>query len=137
MQYICIRKKDDKKYKSEKCSDLYQTFHERNGIYLEKDGCSEKFKILSNVDDASNTFLTKRDDYLRLMSDLEIVIGEAHLNGDKEICNHLKEIFVLCKLCLWDSNDNLKIIFSPWGFASDKYPLDIPEKYRFNISSLE
>lgn len=29
-------------------------------------------------------------------------VKEAYLNNDNKMCNHLKEIFVLCKMCLWN-----------------------------------
>lgn len=114
---------------------LYRTFHERNASYLERENQSDKFKIIWNIDDASPSFFMKSDDIVMLMQDIEILIQEACNNNDNEILNHLKEIMVLCKLCLWNEGA-FYLEFSPWGVMLDSYPKSIPEKYRFNISDL-
>lgn len=114
---------------------FYRTFHDRNGTYLEREGDAGKFLILWNVDDASNTVLTKSSDFINLLKDIEIVLAEADSNGDFEISNHLKEIFVLCKFCLWNEG-RFFLEFTPWGCLLESYPSIIPEKYRFNISEL-
>ena len=44
----------------------------------------------------------------------ETISNEAHSENDNEMCNHLKEIFVLCKLCLWNSG-KFYLEFTPWG----------------------
>ncbi|ATN00965.1 MULTISPECIES: hypothetical protein [Proteus] len=115
---------------------LYRTFHERNARYLERENQSDKFKIIWNIDDASPSVFMNSDDLVSLLEDLEILVQEACKNNDHEILNHLKEIAVLCKLCLW--NESLFYLeFSPWGVSLDSYPTKIPEQYRFNISTID
>lgn len=115
---------------------LYRTFHENNGRYLEREGESGKFKILWNIDDASSSVFKDTQDIRMLMKDLETVLDEAHSQNDNEMCNHLKEIFVLCKLCLWNSSI-FYLEFTPWGVTLDSYPRSLPDKYRFNISTID
>ncbi|MCX8579130.1 hypothetical protein J3U35_06705 [Gilliamella sp. B2717] len=115
---------------------LYRTFHENNGRYLEREGESGKFKILWNIDDASSSVFKEPQDINMLMDDLETVLDEAHSENDNEMCNHLKEIFVLCKLCLWNSG-KFYLEFTPWGVILDSYPRCLPDKYRFNISTID
>lgn len=66
----------------------------------------------------------------------ETISNEAHSENDNEMCNHLKEIFVLCKLCLWNSG-KFYLEFTPWGVILDSYPRCLPDKYRFNISTID
>ena len=115
---------------------LYRTFHESNGRYLERENESEKFKILWNVDDASPSVFKDTQDINMLMEDLKTVLDEAHSQNDNEMCNHLKEIFILCKLCLWNKG-LFYLEFTPWGVTLDSYPCNLPEKYRFNISTID
>lgn len=115
---------------------LYRTFHESNGRYLERENEPEKFKILWNVDDASPSVFKDTQDINMLMEDLKTVLDEAHSQNDNEMCNHLKEIFILCKLCLWN-NGVFYLEFTPWGVTLDSYPCNLPEKYRFNISTID
>jgi len=42
------------------------------------------------------------EDLQLLMKDIEKVLKETYLNNDDKICNHLKEIFVVCRMCLWN-----------------------------------
>ncbi|MCW2255567.1 hypothetical protein M2263_001658 [Providencia alcalifaciens] len=114
---------------------LYRTFHERNSSYLERENEADKFKIIWNIDDGSPSFFMKSNDIVMLMQDIEILVQEACKNNDNEMLNHLKEIMVLCKLCLWNEG-MFYLEFSPWGVVLDSYPKEIPEKYRFNISYL-
>ncbi|WP_025374273.1 hypothetical protein [Advenella mimigardefordensis] len=115
---------------------LYRTFHERNVNYLERENQADKFKIIWNIDDASPSVFKTPDDILLLLEDLESLVQEAFKNNDHEMLNHLKEIVVLCKLCLWNKGE-LYLEFSPWGVNLDQYPSEIPEKYRFNISKID
>lgn len=131
MQYVSLR------INAEEDQELYRTFHIRNADYLERELEPDKFQVLWYIDDSSPTFIKDKSSLIKLMHDLELVIKEASLKNDIEMSNHLKEIFVLCKMCLWKENNHLKLIFSPFGFQSDDYSLDIPERYRFNISALD
>lgn len=69
------------------------------------------------------------------MKDIEKVLKETYLNNNK-ICNYLKEIFVVCRMCLWNYNKYFLVI-SPWvpGYKFDSSV--IPEKYRLSLSDTE
>lgn len=43
------------------------------------------------------------------MKDIEKVLKETYLNNNK-ICNYLKEIFVVCRMCLWNYNKYFLVI---------------------------
>ncbi|PIT49918.1 hypothetical protein BHC46_01265 [Snodgrassella alvi] len=115
---------------------LYRAIAENNTSYLEREDENEKFNKLWNVDDCSPTTFKSAEDIILLMKDIEIVLDEARKNNDIKICNHLKEIFVLCKICLWNIN-LFYLVFSPWGGPAEMYPYVIPKKYRFNISDID
>ncbi|OCG60289.1 hypothetical protein [Gilliamella sp. Fer4-1] len=115
---------------------LYRTFHENNGRYLEREDEPEKFKVLWNIDDSSPSVFKSNQDINMLMQDIEVVLNEAHSQNDNEMCNHLKEIFVLCKLCLWN-NGMFYLEFTPWGVKLDSYPSNLPDKFKFNISTID
>ncbi len=55
------------------------------------------------------------------MDDLEIVLNKTHFLNENEMCNHLKEIFVLCKLCFWNT-EIFYLDFIPYGVKLDSYP---------------
>ena len=136
MQLISVLKKE---FQSKDSSNnganevVYRTYHSRNGSFLEKEDDGGKFQILRYVDDCSKTALMTTPEILKLIEDVEIVIDES--KNDNEICNHLKEIIFLCKLCVWNDED-FYLEISPWGADLNTYPSDLPEQYRFNISSL-
>ena len=48
------------------------------------------------MDDCSSTIYETVEDFQLLMKDIGKVLKEAYLNNDDKICNHLKEIFVVC-----------------------------------------
>ncbi|MGE9657728.1 hypothetical protein BHC47_05385 [Snodgrassella alvi] len=116
--------------------DLYTTVYDNNDKYLDREDEFEEFNRLCNVDDCSPTIYETVEDFQLLMKDIEKVLKEAYLNNDNKMCNHLKEIFVLCKMCLWNY-DRYFLKFSPWGQNYDYYPSIIPEKYRLSISDID
>ena len=69
------------------------------------------------------------------MKDIEKVLKETYLNNNK-ICNFLKEIFVVCRMCLWNYNKYFLVI-SPWGPGYKFDPSVIPKKYRLSLSDTE
>lgn len=136
MQTISVYGRND--FLTERNNQIFcNVFHERNGQYLEREFDPEKFLILKDVDDCSPTELWQKDGLINFLHDLEIVITEAKENCDDEMSNHLKEVFVLAKFCLWNL-DKFGLYLSPWGgtLSLDDYPQDIPEKYRYNIAKL-
>ncbi len=112
---------------------IYRSEHLRNSGFLERENDGEKFKVLRYVDDCDPSILMTVSDMLELIEDMKIVINES--KNDVEVNNHLKEIVFMCKLCIWNI-DNFYLEISPWGTNADTYPSDLPEEYRFNISSL-
>ena len=134
MQLINVFKKNHKsKSSSNSDSIVYRSYHPRNGSFLEKESEREKFQILRYVDDCSKTTLMTTIEILKLIEDIGIVICES--TNDNEVCNHLKEIIFMCKLCIWNEGD-FYLEISPWGVGLETYPSSLPEQYRFNISSL-
>lgn len=135
MQFISVYKKDSNTLDviNKKDNVIYRSDHLRNGDFLEREKDGEKFNILRYVDDCSHTTLTEVPEILKLMNDIDVVIRESQI--DKEICNHMKEIIFLCKLCIWN-RDDFYLELSPWGADINTYPSELPERYRFNISSL-
>ena len=113
---------------------FYQTSHERNSKYLEREGESKQFQVLCDVDNCDPSSFWTTELLLMLLHDLEIVLEEARAGDDKEVINHIKEIFILCKLCIW-SEGKMSLYFTPYG-SIDDFPKDIPEKYRYNIAKL-
>lgn len=91
---------------------LYTTVHNNNDKYLDREDKFEEFNRLCNVDDCSPTIYETVEDLQLLMKDIEKVLKETYLNNNK-ICNYLKEIFVVCRICLWNYNKYFLVI-SPW-----------------------
>lgn len=112
---------------------IYRSEHLRNSSFLEREDDGKKFKVLRYVDDCDPSILMTVLDMLELIEDMKIVINES--KNDIEVNNHLKEIVFMCKLCIWNI-DSFCLEISPWGTNADTYPSDLPEEYRFNISSL-
>lgn len=81
---------------------LYITVHNNNEKYLDREDEFEEFSRLCKVDDCSPTIYETVEDLQLLMKDIEKVLKETYLNNDDKICNHLKEIFVVCRMCLWN-----------------------------------
>jgi|GEM_PF-2287872 len=134
MQLISVFKKGLQPSGSSDNSEVvYRTYHSRNGSFLERENDGEKFQILRYVDDCSKMALMTVPEILKFIEDIRIILGES--SNDNEICNHLKEIVFLCKLCIWNDKD-FYLEISPWGADLNTYPSDLPEQYRFNISSL-
>ncbi|MER3328692.1 MAG: hypothetical protein RIF34_03870, partial [Candidatus Kapaibacterium sp.] len=79
---------------------MYFTTHQRNGDYLEREADAGRFEMLAGVDDCDPSYFYTTENLSQLIRELDIVIGEAEKNIDTEISNHLKEILVLCRLCL-------------------------------------
>lgn len=133
MQGISIYKRETADILS---SPIYHTFHERNGKYLERENEPSKFLVLKDIDDCDPSEFYTSKGLNDLLSDLEIIVLEAKTEKDIEIANHLKEIVVLCKLCLWNI-DAFVLIISPYEYLEDKqYPVGLPGRYKFNISFL-
>lgn len=109
---------------------IYRCFHPENGSLLEKEGEKERYEMLCHVDNASNIIFKNQINLTALLSDLEIVIKEITESENKQILNHLKEIMVLAKFCLWNLGD-VYLEFSPWGVDLGCYPDSLPEKYRY------
>jgi hypothetical protein len=113
---------------------LYHTVHERNGDYLERENQPEKFKILKDIDDCDPSSFGEAEVLQSLILDLDLVIIEAQQKQDAELANHLKEILVLCRLCIWNLG-KFTLIISPFEYVPDnKAPSELPEKYFKNIS---
>lgn len=113
---------------------LYHTVHERNGEYLERENQPEKFVVLKDIDDCDPSSFGEAEALQLLISDLDIVIFEAREKQDAELENHLKEILVLCRLCLWNLG-SFTLVISPFEFVPDnKTPSELPEKYLKNIA---
>ena len=113
---------------------IYHTFHERNGEYLERENEPNRFRILAEIDDCDPNFFSGYDLLNNLILDLDSIIEEANLNNDGELSNHLKEVLVLCKLCVWNVND-FWLYISPYErVAPTNYPETIIEKFKYNIS---
>lgn len=113
---------------------VYHTFHERNGDYLERENEKQKYPLLGEVDDCDPSTFSGAEIIVSLMAELDLVVEEADGVGDLELANHLKEILVLCKLCVWNSGE-MWIHMSPYEFVPpEKYPAEIPQKFRHNIS---
>jgi hypothetical protein len=114
---------------------MYHTFHKRNGDYLEKEASAHIFSVLSQVDSCDPSSFHTEDSLNMLINDLDTALSEAKSNNDQEMCNHIKEIIVLSKLCLWNSGE-LILLMSPFEHISpDSYPSALPEKYKFNIAN--
>lgn len=115
-------------YKAEKSVKRvqYVCHHPKNSKYLEREDEADTYKLLSDVDNVSNATFVKNEEFAKLIGELVRVINEAKMSGDNDVVNHLKEIIVLCKLCLW-SDSVVFIEFSPFGVSSEKYPELLPE----------
>lgn len=87
------------------------------------------------MDDCSSTIYETVEDFQLLMKDIGKVLKEAYLNNDDKICNHLKEIFVVCRMCLWNY-DRYFLVISLWGPRYELNSSVIPEKYRLSISDI-
>lgn len=136
MQFLSVYKKvsqDDLGTADKHNRVVYRSEHLRNSNFLERENDSEKFKVLRYVDDCDPSILITTSDMLELIEDVKIVINES--KHDNEVINHLKEIIFMCKLCIWNISD-FYLEISPWGTDAGKYPTNLPEEYRFNISSL-
>ncbi len=113
---------------------IYFTTHRRNGDYLEREADAGRFEMLAGVDDCDPSYFYTTENLSQLIRELDIIIGEAEKNLDTEISNHLKEILVLCRLCLWNFGDFVLVI-SPFETVSeDNIPKTIPNKFLLNIS---
>lgn len=108
---------------------LYHTYHERNGEYLEREGETNDFLVLSAIDDCDPSGFYTSEGLNDLILDLNKVIHIANKRGDSLAANHLKEILVLAKLCLWNLGEMILII-SPYEYVPEEdYPKYMPEKY--------
>ncbi len=115
---------------------FYHTFHKDNGKYLERENEKEKFLVLYEVDDCSPSEFSDAASLNRLINDLNITIQEATLLNDIQSANHLKEIVVLCKMCLWNI-DSFILVLSPFEYIpKEDYSKDLPQKYRESIASI-
>lgn len=119
-------------YKAEQL--IYHSVHDRNGDYLERESEPENFLILKEVDDCSPSRFYTSEMFNALVTDLDIIIREAEDKNDFEIANHLKEILVLCRFCLWNVGE-YDLVISPFEFIpNEKYPSEMPSKHFKNIS---
>ncbi len=132
MQCISVLKRGIESRKHDVSRVVYSSFHLRNGEFLEREKDGDKFEILRYTDDCDPSALTTLLELLKFIEEIRIVIAESE--DDKEMCNHLKEIVFMCKLCIWNI-DEFYLEITPFGMNID-YPIALPEKYRFNISSL-
>lgn len=132
MQCISVLKRGIDSRKHDIRRVVYSSFHPRNGKFLERESDGDKFKILKFTDGCDPSALMTVSEILIFIEDIRIVIGESR--NDNEMCNHLKEIIFMCKLCVWNIDD-FYLEITPFGIGID-YPIALPEKYRFNISSL-
>ena len=114
---------------------IYHTVHERNGEYLEREYEKEIFSMLRDVDDCDPSSFGEPETLNPLIDDLDIVIREAEEKKDIEMANHLKEILVLCRLCLWNLG-KFTLVISPFEYVpKEKYPSGIPKRYLKNIAN--
>ena len=113
---------------------IYHTFHEENGKYLERECEPEDFSILKDIDDSDPSSFSEVETLIALIDDLDIVIQEAEIKKDYELSNHLKEVMVLCRLCLWNLGE-YTLIISPYEYIpKSEHPPSLPTKYESNIA---
>lgn len=114
---------------------LYHAIHERNGDYLERENEPDRFLVLKDVDASDPSSFHTPDGLKNLLVDLDVVLAEAEAKGDVEMANCLKEIMVLCKLCLWNPGQFV-LILSPYEYVPpEKFPDELPDKYKLNIAN--
>ncbi|MTI09935.1 hypothetical protein [Curvivirga aplysinae] len=115
---------------------VYHTFHEKNGAYLERENESETFMVLTDVDDCDPSSFYTVESFVALIADLEQVIREASSQGDYELQNHLTEILVLCRFCLWNVGQ-FTLVISPFEYVPfEEIPSELPENYKKGLSAL-
>lgn len=106
---------------SEKGKVVYSTYHSRNGDFLERENDGDKFEILKYTDDCDPSALMTTLDMLTFIDELRIVMSESE--EDTEMCNHLKEIIFMCKLCIWNI-DEYYLEITPSG-TNINYPTTV------------
>lgn len=106
---------------SEKGKVVYSTYHSRNGDFLERESDGDKFEILKYTDDCDPSALMTTLDMLTFIDELRIVMSESE--EDTEMCNHLKEIIFMCKLCIWNI-DEYYLEITPFG-TNINYPTTV------------
>jgi hypothetical protein len=124
MQFINVLRRSfqsESSNNSEKSKVVYSTYHPRNGDFLERENDGDKFEILRYTDDCDPSVLTTTLDMLAFIDEIRIVISESE--EDNEMCNHLKEIIFMCKLCIWNI-DEYYLEITPFG-SNINYPTSL------------
>lgn len=124
MQFINVLRRScqsESSNNSEKRKVVYSIYHPRNGDFLERENDEDKFEILRYNDDCDPSALMTTLDMLALIDEIRIVISESE--EDKEMCNHLKEVIFMCKLCIWNI-DEYYLELTPFG-TNINYPTSL------------
>ena len=134
MQIIFVVRQNNNFLEEIQDSDIiFDTYHRRNSIYLERENELDNFSILPSLDDTSPTMISMLDHFTLLLKDLSIVLEETHKAQDTEMTLHILELIVLCKFCVWNPQ-KYWLKFTPWGNVMP--PTALPENVRLSISGL-
>ena len=100
MQFINVLRRESQFKCLNESKVVYSTYHSRNSSFLEREKDGDKFEILKYTDDCDPSVLMTTLDMLAFIDEIRIVISESE--EDNKMCNHLKEIIFMCKLCIWN-----------------------------------
>ena len=111
---------------------LYSCFHPDNLQVFEDFSGDERFEIINGFDDASPTHLNSIEQILQFMSELALLTALPLCQQHPALHNHLLEVLVLCKLCIWHPN-SYTLTISPFGYNKSAYPAALPPEMRFSL----
>ncbi|RJG37350.1 hypothetical protein [Motilimonas pumila] len=113
-------------------SPVYCTYHKHNHLVFDSFEGSSKFEIVNAVDEVSPTSLMQEQHILKLMDELKALMALDIASSHQGLRNHLKEVLVLCKFCIWNPGKYILHI-TPFGFAASAYPEQLAPNMRYSL----